>query len=199
MEPVLLTRAQRKKAASVFYRSFASYPQMVHYFPDARLRERYLEWYLGCVIDYGLRYGQVHTNADVSGFACWLPPERTAPYMWGYIRSGFLLAPIRFGIKQYQTVIECEDYTGSIHKKLMPVSHYYVWGVGVDPARQGQGIGTTLMQTGLEMARAKNLPVYLETHDANNIRFYEKLGFQMICEDKVPEHNLPFWCFSRQP
>lgn len=199
MEIVRMGRAQLKQAANVFFKAFYNYPQMVYYFPDEVLRQRYLEWYFSCVLDYALRYGEVHLNPDVTAFAAWIPPERTSASMWGYIRSGFLLAPIRFGIKKYMRVVDCEDYTGKIHKELMPGPHYYVWGLGVDPLYQGRGIGTALLQPGLATARAKSLPVYLETHDPKNIRFYEKLGFEMIREDSVPQHNLPFWCFRLQP
>jgi ribosomal protein S18 acetylase RimI-like enzyme len=73
--------------------------------------------------------------------------------------SGFLMAPLRFGIQKYMRVIECEDYTASIHKKLMPNPHYYVWGVGVDPNQQGKGLGRQILKPGIDRAQHKRLPV----------------------------------------
>jgi GNAT superfamily N-acetyltransferase len=197
MKPHLLTKQQFHQAAGVFCRAFFDYPQMVCYFPNDMMRTKYLEWYLGCVIKYAMLYGDVHTNPDVSGFVCWLHPEKTDLSYWGALVSGFLLAPFRWGFKNYKRVFECEDYTSNVHKRLMDRPHYYVWGAAVEPTHHGKGIGTQLMQPGIERADQQGVPIYLETHDPKNIRFYEKLGFRLIQEDRVPKHNLPFWCFTR--
>ena len=105
--------------------------------------------------------------------------------------------PFRFGLEAFRRVTDCEDYTAGVHKRNMPNPHYYLWILAVDPAHQRRGIGKSLMTHGLEMARQTGKPVYLETHDPNNIPYYERLGFDVIGEETIPKHNVRFWSFSK--
>ncbi len=54
-----------------------------------------------------------------------------------------------------------------------------IYGLAVDPARQGQGLGKRLMDHGIEMARAKGQTVLLEAdvNDARLVSWYEQQGF----------------------
>jgi ribosomal protein S18 acetylase RimI-like enzyme len=65
-------------------------------------------------------------------------------------------------------------------KKLHPKEpFYYLWFIGVDPAYQQQGIGSSLLKELMEEAKKKQRPVYLETSTINNIPWYEKMGFSI--------------------
>jgi ribosomal protein S18 acetylase RimI-like enzyme len=55
--------------------------------------------------------------------------------------------------------------------------HYYLWYLGVDPARQGHGIGESLMRAVLAHYDAAGVPTYLENSKPRNTRFYERLGY----------------------
>ena len=56
---------------------------------------------------------------------------------------------------------------------------WYLEVVGVHPDEQGAGIGSRLVGTGLERADATGAASYLETPSAANVRFYERLGFEV--------------------
>jgi len=77
--------------------------------------------------------------------------------------------------------------------------HYYLWGVAVDPAEQGKGIGDALIRSFLARTDAEGMSVYLETHDRRNVSYYERHGFELVLQTSIPKHDLPIWCMRRQP
>jgi ribosomal protein S18 acetylase RimI-like enzyme len=200
MDVVRLRPPERKAAAVVYARAFFEYPMVTHYWPKPKRRARYLAWYLGCAIDYGLRYGEVYTTPDVAGIAVWLPPGQTHITTWRYILAGYLPLPLRMGIRQFFTeTMPSDEWVQRIHEEIVPGAHWYLWGIAVDPGRQGKGIGTALMRPGLERADAQHLPCYLETHDERNVPFYTRRGFDLVRTAQVPGSDLCFWCFLREP
>jgi ribosomal protein S18 acetylase RimI-like enzyme len=200
MDLVRLKPSEKRLAAKVYARSFFDYPMVTHYWPDPDRRARYLEWYLGCAINYGLAHGEVYTTPDIAGIAVWLPPGQTHISMWRYIRAGFLALPFAMGIVQFFTVtMPSDNLVERVHEEIAQGPHWYLWGLAVDPDRQGEGIGSMLMRPGLESAGAQHLPCYLETHSERNGAFYTKFGFNLVRTVQVPGSDLCFWCFLREP
>ena len=200
MDMIRLESCERKEAANVFARAFFDYPMITSYWPDPSRRARYLEWYLGCALDYGLRYGEVYTTSDVAGISVWLPPGQTHISTWRCLLSGFLPLPLLMGVKQYFThTMKSDDLVHQVHEEILPDPHWYLWALAVNTDQQGTGIGTTLMQPGLESADAQRLPCYLETHDERNVPFYLRHGFDLVRTVPIPGFDLRFWCFVRQP
>jgi GNAT superfamily N-acetyltransferase len=54
--------------------------------------------------------------------------------------------------------------------------------VGVDPERQGQGVGSAIIREGLALADRESRPCYLETSEPRNLAFYQRLGFVVLQE-----------------
>ena len=195
LDPRQLGRASRVVAASFFH-----YPMFTFYFPDPQHRTRYLPWYFKNVLNTALRYGAVYTTPEVSGVIFTLPPGHTRISIWEYIQSGFLLTAFVLGFRNYKRSMECEDFVGATHADLMKNRpHVYLWGLAVDPNQKAQGIGTALMRPLLAQADAERMPVYLETHDERNVRYYQKHGFNLLRTTCIPKHGLPIWCMLREP
>jgi len=200
MEITRLDPAQKKAAAEVTARAFFDYPMMKFYFPNPPRRKKFLGWYMGLVQKCGMRYGEVYAAPDNAGTACFLPPGHTRISFWEYMQNGFSIAPLVWGFRDYGRVLECEDYVEKAHETILQGRpHYYLWWLTVDPGRQGQGIGTALLEPGLAKAGAEKLPVYLETHDEKNVRYYQKRGFELARVERVAKYDLPFWCMVREP
>lgn len=200
MEIIKLDPRKINKASEVLAASFFYYPMFTFYFPDTHRRIRYLPWYFKKILNTALRYGAVHTTPEVSGVIFTLTPGHTKISLWEYIRSGFLLTPFALGFRNYKRSMECEDFVDKTQIKLMRNRpHYYLWGLAVDPRHKAQGIGASLMQPLLAQADAQNMPIYLETHDENNIRYYQKYGFKLIHTTCIPKYQLPIWCMLREP
>jgi GNAT superfamily N-acetyltransferase len=147
-----------------------------------------------------MRYGEVYTNPEISGVIFTLPPGHTKISIWEYVQSGFLLTPFALGLRNYIRSMECEDFVGITQIELMKNRpHYYLWGLAVDPRQKTQGIGTALMQPLLVKANSQKMPIYLETHDEKNVRYYQKHDFELICATSIPKYQLPIWCMLREP
>jgi GNAT superfamily N-acetyltransferase len=56
-------------------------------------------------------------------------------------------------------------------------AHWYLPWFGVERSRQGQGLGTRLMQSCLGVVDQSGLPAYLETPNPRTVPFYERVGF----------------------
>lgn len=200
MEIIKLDPRQINKASEVLAASFFDYPMFSFYFPDAQRRIRYLPWYFKKILNTAMRYGSVHTTPEVSGVIFTLPPGHTKISMWEYIRSGFLLTPFVLVFRNYQRSMECEDFVGLTQIELMKNRpHYYLWGLAVDPRHKAHGVGTALMQPLLTQADVQRMPIYLETHDEKNVRYYQNFGFNLIYTICIPKYQLPFWCMLREP
>ncbi len=78
------------------------------------------------------------------------------------------------GVPRISKVLARES---AIEKTQPDESFLYVWFIGVEPAYQGKGEGSALLNSILELARRKRLPVCLETSTERNFQWYEGLGF----------------------
>lgn len=72
---------------------------------------------------------------------------------------------------------------------------WYLNFVGVVPGRQGQGIGSALMRRALHRADADCMPAYLEATSEHNRRLYERHGFAVLRELRLPDGPpvYPMW------
>ncbi|HVM09100.1 MAG TPA: GNAT family N-acetyltransferase [Acidimicrobiales bacterium] len=80
------------------------------------------------------------------------------------------------------------------HHPTDPV--WYLPFVGVDPLRQGAGIGSELVRAGLARADADGLPAYLEASTARNRALYERFGFDVVGEIRAAD-SPPLWPMLR--
>ncbi|MBV8218295.1 MAG: GNAT family N-acetyltransferase [Solirubrobacterales bacterium] len=56
-------------------------------------------------------------------------------------------------------------------------AHWYLPWLGVDPARQGTGLGSDLLKQCLKHVDTHHLPAFLETPNPRTVPFYERHGF----------------------
>ena len=70
--------------------------------------------------------------------------------------------------------------------------------LGTEPARQGEGIGTRLLEPVLETCDADELPAFLESSKESNVAFYTRHGFRVTEEVQLPG-GPPVWLMWRDP
>ena len=115
------------------------------------------------------------------------------------MRLGFLLAPLKFGLGAFGRYMKWASFSEHLHKRDMPPRHWYLPLIGVDPSRQGKGLGGDLMQVALARADADRVPCYLENTKERNLPFYTKHGFEVIVEINVPSRGPTIWTMKREP
>jgi GNAT superfamily N-acetyltransferase len=63
--------------------------------------------------------------------------------------------------------------------------HWYLAILGVQPSRQGEGIGSALLRHTLEVCDREGLIAYLESSNPKNVPLYRRHGFDVIGEIQV--------------
>lgn len=63
--------------------------------------------------------------------------------------------------------------------------HWHLGPVSVDAHLQGMGVGSLLMRVFCARMDAAREDAYLETDEPENVRFYERFGFEVVGEEEV--------------
>jgi ribosomal protein S18 acetylase RimI-like enzyme len=192
-----LTEQQLPQAIAMLGQAFHNDPLSVYIYPDDAERTRCLPLMYSVPLCYTLRYGEITTTSDITGCACWLPPKSTTVSLKRLLRIGALTTAFKMGLPGLLRFNKADTYMQSAHKRCVTEPHWYLWVLGVDPAHQGQGIGSTLLHAGLQRADAAGLPCYLDTTNPKNVPLYQKFGFTIASEVTIPNSNLHVWNMVR--
>ena len=195
----VLDDARFAQAQETLGRAFLDYPLMVYAAADERRRRPAIRQLYGAILWDSFRWGEVHITPEVDGVCAWLPPERSMPTLWRQIRAGFLQVPFRFGLEGGRKLTVYDRWAQKLHHDHAAMPHYYLSVIGVAPQRQGQGVGSALMQPMLDRADQQRLHCWLDTHTETNVRLYEHHGFQVARQVDVPGHPVPVWGMLRKP
>ena len=192
--------AALEQAADIQGRAFFDDPAFTFTFPDETSRRAGLPWLMGMGIGYGSRFGEVLTTAGTMlGHSVWLPPGRTELTDDRMAELGFTQGPERIGDDAWMRFGSFMEMASSHHHALMPGPHWYLMILGVEPARQGQGVGSALLAPMLARSDADSLPCYLETAKERNLPFYRRHGFEVRAQDAIPGGGPRVWMMVREP
>jgi GNAT superfamily N-acetyltransferase len=191
-----LARSQAPDAARALALAFQDDPVMTWCFPNADSRRRILNaGFFLFLTSIWLPDGEGFTDHEAAGAACWLgpgrwrlPPWRQLRLMPSLVRIAGLRAP-RF--LRLMALIE--------GKHPGERDHWYLPALGVRPDRQGQGLGSKLMHPILSRCDEQGLPAYLEASSPRNRALYERHGFEVTKEVKLPRGGPPLWLMWRDP
>ena len=170
------TRADIGPLSVVLARAFYDDPPMVWMLPDGRTRLKRSRRLFATVLGQeGLARGAVDVLADADTIlagAVWFPPGSwPAPvsrqllalpaYLWALGR--------RFG--------PSSELMAGVARVHPSTRHWYLFGVGVEPARQGAGLGSELLRSRLARIDTLGEAAYLESSKPGNVPLYAHLGF----------------------
>ena len=155
--------------------------------PDADRRQRLPEFFALFTRAF-LRHHQSYTTAgDVVAAALWAPP--------GGVPVG--------GEDAEELGRRIKELAGPDAPRFLGVdklfddhhphgSYWYLQFLGVEPAWQGQGIGSALMAPVLERCDREGARAYLDATSERNKRLYERHGFQAQ-DPFAPPRGPPIW------
>lgn len=76
--------------------------------------------------------------------------------------------------------------------------HLYLGAVGTRTRSQRRGLGVAVLEPALAAADDEQLASFLETSSERNLRFYARLGFEIVEEVQI-EGGPPVWAMLREP
>jgi ribosomal protein S18 acetylase RimI-like enzyme len=185
----LLRPDQQRAAMLTLAEASANDPLLEIVAPDPAQRPKVAPWFYGFPVSYGLRYGRVWANEDASAVAVWIHPESGAMSMPKLLRAGMWQMPLKMGMGAMSRFSKAMAVTQPFHKQVEG-PHWYLMNLGTRTARQGQGLGSQLVEMGTSRADQAGLPCYLETATEANIAFYRKRGFEIIGQGECLGHTL---------
>jgi ribosomal protein S18 acetylase RimI-like enzyme len=181
-------------AAGVLGRGFRDNPGTVAVFGDDPLRRmRGMQRVLGSYIPLMRHPPLVARRGDwivgVCGMAppgtCQLPLLRQLRYMPAMLRSG-PVATAR--ILRLMSAWEKQDPDDR---------HWHLGPVAVEPGLQGMSVGSQMLERFCELVDGGGGMAFLETDKPENVRFYQRFGFETIGEAEVLGN--PNWFMRREP
>jgi ribosomal protein S18 acetylase RimI-like enzyme len=194
-------RVRRARAADVpelarvLARAFFDDPVVEWAWRDERARARALERFQAIRARQLLGDEEVWMTDDASAAALWAPPQRWKKTIFqdaAFTRC--FLHPRLIGRMPLVTV----GWTGMERKHPHSPPHYYLAVLGTDPARQGQGLGSALLDPVLEQCDRDGVGAFLESSKERNIDFYARHGFR-VTEELRLLRGPPMWKMWREP
>jgi GNAT superfamily N-acetyltransferase len=199
--PVSVRTAQKadvRELARALGRAFFDDPPFVWMLPDERSRERRGAGVFRAILrSYAMRYGAVDVASDqaaIAGGAIWLPPGHWAPTVGQQLRS--LPGYARALGRELGRASELAAAMAPHHPRE---EHWYLYAIGVDPARQGQGVASALLRSRLARCDADGMPAYLESTKSGNVPLYEHFGFKVTGTLNPPKGAPPLTAIWRSP
>ncbi len=187
-------------AAGVLARAFHTDPPLEYFIADPARRAELLPKFFLRFVRYGQIFGEVHaTPQKPEAVAIWLPPGNTDITPAGASRSGLDELPQLFGQESFNRLSVFLDRMSEMHHAAMPGDHWYLAFIGVEPDRQGRGLGGRLLEPMLARARRDRVACYLETFLSRNVPFYRRHGFNVVAEGILADSGLAFWTMRREP
>ncbi len=89
--------------------------------------------------------------------------------------------------------------TAYMRRRHLAEPHFYLFALGVEPARQGRGVGKALLADLNARADAARAPCFLETEKAINVRLYESVGYRVVTDEPVTGLGVRMWTMVRPP
>lgn len=186
--------------AAVLTRAFARDPFYSYLVGSASERnQRMRDGWAGLLRHASDRLSTTFTTDDLAGVAIWHPPGYNGPSFIGSLRLLPSVSRLAGGLRRLREISKAVAALEERRHLHAPAAHFYLSALGVEPERQGEGLGTALMQPVLERADADGLPAYLETATARNVLLYERQGFRVVEELTLPSSDVHGWLMLRPP
>jgi len=211
---VHLTKPDFQLAAGMLAAALRDEPGFASVVPDPVRRAQVMGVLLKILVRDAFPFGNVwiaRDNGHIVGTAIWYAPGDFPMTALRQFRIAPAMLPmLRFGRSMVTSLGKME---GNAKAAFPKDPCWYLAALGVDPERQGQGIGSTLMRTvlaeidttgggaGRAARGAAGRAAYLETGEEINVRFYERFGFEVreSALQLAPAPGPTHWTMWRPP
>ncbi|AQS67596.1 N-acetyltransferase [Streptomyces pactum] len=176
-------------------------------FPDEEYRRRTHHRLMAAFTDAVLADGRIDLTEDGAACALWLPvpADGHTGDEPGGDTGGDTGGGAEDGSVQVREAVDPDNERVELIARLTEGihpygrAHEYLWMIGVLPGRQGEGLGTALIEAVLERCDRERLPAYLEASSARGRGLYERLGFEFTGRPLDLPDGPRMWPMWREP
>jgi len=186
----IATASDQDRTTDTVVLAFTADPMARWSYPDPHEYLRYFPALVRALGGKAFEYGTAYYVDGFSGAALWLPPN-VLPQEDELIA----LAQRTISEQKQEEVFSIFEQMGSYHPTE---PHWYLPLIGVDPARQGNGYGSALMEYALIRCDRENELAYLESSNPRNIPLYKRHGFEVLGTIQVGS-SPPLFPMLRRP
>jgi GNAT superfamily N-acetyltransferase len=191
-----------ERAAGVMARAFHDDPLFVAMFPDPVERTRVMPAVAAWNFRHALLFGTALVAGDAPAGVAILYRGDESVFTEAHLTASLGELPEQLGADTWDRYERMQATWTLPEERLaaaVPEPHWYLDMVGVDPARQGAGVGGTLLRAIHERADSDGWPTALFTVQPRNVPFYARHGYELVAEGIEPIAGLRYWCFRRTP
>ena len=216
MNTIELQPADFDRAADLLTEAYYNNSVHVYLCPDETTRAKLLKWGLKANLKLNLAPPKAIGNSfalveedkppgtrKIKAMAFWHPPQRESPGLVNKLKSGWFIRPWKFGKASYQRLAEVMTAFARIEEKVLNGKQaWFLNNMAVAEELRGTGVGTKILKHQLEtVVKPSGFPAILMTQREINVRFYQKLGFEVADETVIGNGEDAFinWCLVWHP
>jgi GNAT superfamily N-acetyltransferase len=162
-----------------------------------RRRDRVKALQISVLSAVGIPHGEVwlceNDGGSVIGAALWLLADRQVP------PSAWVMVAATEAEMMGERRPFAEQAAAATRSLRPATPHHFLASLGVLRTERGRGIGSALLAPVLERSDRDGVAAYLETSAEDNLRFYSRLGFEVIDKVQLPGGGPPVWALLRTP
>ena len=187
-------------AALLSAKAYFDNPAHVYLCPNNKNRLEQLTWLLGVNLRMHLNNGAqsfcYSENGKVQAMGFWTQPNEVTINTITKIRAGLLKVPFKMGWKGFLRVLETSAAIDEQMKKVLGIKERYrcLNYMVMEENRRAKGWGTRILNNQFEIISKvePNAVLALNTQRYWTVQFYERLGFEVVLEEKIGRGHLAF-------
>ncbi len=196
-DPLPLIPAQCSEAGSVLGRAFRDDPIACAVLKDLSPHIRLKRLTIGFSVTLRACVSRswplaLSSDGGIAGVALIHPPG-AYPLPWtAQLRNVIRIVSTTglYGLGRWQTWLRAID------RRHPREPHLYLEHLGVEPALQGRGLGSSLLEVLSDRANREGLACFLETANPRNLPLYRRFGFEVVAEEAILD--VPTWFMRRE-
>jgi GNAT superfamily N-acetyltransferase len=169
-------RSEAQAALDILTLAFVADPIFRYFWPRASDYLQSVPRFAMARGERGFDHGTVTMTADGGAAAMWLPPGVEPAEQPPQPQDGTVDAEAAAVRAELRAQI-------ALHHPTAP--HWYLWMLGADPSRQGQGLGAALLKHTLRRCDDEGAIAYLESSNPRNVSLYQRHGFEPLAVIRV--------------
>ncbi|MEJ7798173.1 MAG: GNAT family N-acetyltransferase [Solirubrobacteraceae bacterium] len=185
-------REDFRPLAAMLARAFYDDPVTAWFYPDPTRRLAHARRFFAIRLRQLADQELIFTTPDHAGAALWTLPGR-----WREdLRQSLMLLPMLPVL--LPRIVRSTRAVREIERLHPRPPHFYLSVLGAEPAQQGGGVGSALLDPVLQRCDSDQIAAYLECSKECNVAFYARHGFTVTERVDLPG-GPPLWFMWREP